>query len=247
MRSLSVSELLAVWECGWTARPFERALALLSAATPERSPAALARVSLGCRDASLLRLREWLFGPELALLVSCPQCGQVLEVALPAASLRSSPDDNLDEAAAREIGVLASDYEVRCRPPNTEDLAACVGLDIPASRARLFARCVVEARHHGQGLSAEQLPEEVARQVIDQIAAIDRQADVRVDLSCPDCRHRWVEVFDIASFFWAEIDAWARRTLREVHILASTYGWRESDILALSPARRQIYLAMAQA
>ena len=47
--------------------------------------------------------------------------------------------------------------------------------------------------------------------------------------------------------FWAEIDAWARRILREVNILARAYGWRESDILALGAVRRQIYLTMAQA
>jgi hypothetical protein len=35
--------------------------------------------------------------------------------------------------------------------------------------------------------------------------------------------------------------------LREVHILASAYGWREDDILAMSPARRRIYLEMLRA
>ena len=34
------------------------------------------------------------------------------------------------------------------------------------------------------------------------------------------------------------------RFLRDVHTLASTYGWREADILALSPWRRQYYLAL---
>lgn len=247
MRPLSVAELLSVWEGGWGTRPFERALALLAAATPESSPAALARISLGCRDAHLLRLRKWVFGTEIALLVSCPHCNQVLEMALPAADLQSSPDDYLDESVEREVGVVAGDYEVRCRPPNTDDLMACVGLEIAESRARLFERCVVEARRHGQNLTAAQLPEDVAQKVVEDIAASDPQADVRVDFSCPDCHQRWTDTFDIVSFFWTEIDAWARRTLSDVHTLARAYGWRESDILALSPGRRQIYLTMAQA
>jgi hypothetical protein len=53
--------------------------------------------------------------------------------------------------------------------------------------------------------------------------------------------------FDIASYFWDEINAWANRILREVHILASRYGWSERDILALSPWRRQFYLDMVNA
>jgi hypothetical protein len=46
------------------------------------------------------------------------------------------------------------------------------------------------------------------------------------------------------AFFWKEINHWANRILREVHLLASTYGWSEADILALTPTRRQWYLAL---
>jgi hypothetical protein len=85
------------------------------------------------------------------------------------------------------------------------------------------------------------------REVVERIAALDPQADTRIDLSCPDCHHGWSEVFDVVSFFWTEIDAWARRLLRDVNVLARAYGWREHDILAMSTMRRQLYLAMAQA
>ena len=63
-------------------------------------------------------------------------------------------------------------------------------------------------------------------------------------LSCPSCRHQWQATFDIVSFFWSEINAWAHRSLQEVHTLALAYGWREADILAMSPWRRQFYLKM---
>src|SRR2546430_1915165 len=138
MRPLSVSELLAVWERGWSARPFERALALLSAATPECSPATLAGVSLGRRDASLLQLREWVFGPDLALVATCPHCGQSLEMAVPAGSLRSSPSYRSDAAAGREIEVAARDHQNRCQPPKSEELFARVGFGNAAQGRRLF-------------------------------------------------------------------------------------------------------------
>ena len=76
------------------------------------------------------------------------------------------------------------------------------------------------------------------------MAQADPQADVQLALSCPACSHQWQSVFDIVSFFWSEMNAWAYRILREVHILASAYGWREADILAMSPYRRQLYLKM---
>jgi hypothetical protein len=247
MRSLSASELLTVWESGWSAPPFERALALLSAAMPEASLAALAQTSLGCRDLRLLRLREWVFGPNLALLISCPQCSQVMEVSLPAKRLRAVPDEGLENPTAVENEVVAGDYRVRCRPLTSEDLAACASLEASASRTQLFQRCVLESLHQERALTAAELPDNVVQKVIEHVAASDPQADMRVNFSCPDCRRDWTETFDIVSFFWIEIDAWARRILREVHTLATAYGWREGDILALSPGRRQMYLTMVQA
>src|SRR5258708_33832600 len=92
MRALSAQELISVGERGLAGRPFERALAILSAASPESSPAALARLSIGRRDANLLRLREWAFGPELAIVTTCPSCREALELTMPVASLRVSID-----------------------------------------------------------------------------------------------------------------------------------------------------------
>jgi hypothetical protein len=79
------------------------------------------------------------------------------------------------------------------------------------------------------------------------LAEADPLADVQLAVSCPSCGTRQQVSFDILSFFWTEIEAWAWRILREVHTLASAYGWHEHDILALSPRRRQSYLEMVGA
>jgi hypothetical protein len=78
------------------------------------------------------------------------------------------------------------------------------------------------------------------------MAEADPQADVQLNLSCPQCAAAWSAPFDIEAFLWTEIAAWAGRTLQEVHGLARAYGWREQDILSLSATRRRIYLEMAQ-
>ena len=247
MQPLSVPELLTIWERGFAALPYERALAILTVAFAESSPTALARLSIGRRDANLLQLREWAFGKELAILTACPSCHETLELTIPVAALRASMDWTGDSASELESSFTLREYEVRYRSPNTEDVASCAGLDLAASSRKLLARCVTHAQCEGKSVMAEELPEDVAQKVVEQMSAIDPQADTRLDLACPECNKRWNEVFDIVSFFWTEIDAWARRTLQDVNILARAYGWRESEILALSPMRRQIYLAMAQA
>ena len=73
---------------------------------------------------------------------------------------------------------------------------------------------------------------------------VDPQANVQMNLSCVRCGKHWQAVFDIESFLWSEINRWAERLLLEVHQLARAYGWREADILAMSPHRRRFYLDM---
>ena len=58
----------------------------------------------------------------------------------------------------------------------------------------------------------------------------------------PDLRLPLAGTVRYRSYLWHEVDAWALRLLRDVHRLARAYSWREADILALSPSRRQCYL-----
>jgi hypothetical protein len=77
-----------------------------------------------------------------------------------------------------------------------------------------------------------------------RLSLADAHADIRLNLNCTACAACWRAPFDIASYLWSEVDAWALRLLRDVHRLARAYGWREADILALSSSRRQCYLDM---
>ena len=112
-------------------------------------------------------------------------------------------------------------------------------------RAFLLGRCVIDVRGAGgEAVDVALLPDAVQRAVAETMAAADPQADVQLACTCPTCGWTWAAAFDIASVLWAEIHAWARRTLRDVHALALAYGWREADVLSLSPTRRELYLEL---
>jgi hypothetical protein len=68
---------------------------------------------------------------------------------------------------------------------------------------------------------------------------------VAVDLTCPSCQEPWEVTLDIVTYLWDEIAAEARRLIYEVDVLARAYGWREADVLAMTPQRRQAYLELA--
>ena len=226
MRALSTTELLSVWERGNSQPPVQRALALLAAAHPESSPDALASLSIGQRDARLIALRELTFGAEFTCLANCPACDEKMELTFNVADLR--PENETELPA--EFDLQLEGHKLRFRLPTSADLLAV------NSREQLLERCL--SNGHGQ------LPEPVITAVIENMSCADPLADIQLALNCSSCGHKWEAPFDIVAFFWTEINAAAHGLLREVHALASAYGWTESEILALSPARRRCYLEM---
>ncbi len=233
MRALSATELLGVWERAFSQSSIQRALALLAAACPESPPDALAGLSIGQRDAHLLALREATFGAEFTALASCPACGAATELTFRASDLQAPPAP----APPAELMLQIEGRDLRVRLPTSADLLAITRPDdLAAARDQLLARCLLSDRN--------QVPEPVLDAVIAQMALADPLADIQLALRCAGCGHAWQAAFDIVSFFWREVHAWARGLLREVHTLAAAYGWHEADILALSPARRRLYLEM---
>jgi hypothetical protein len=242
MRLLTADDIIRVWELGQRQDSAERAVTVLAVALPEKQGDELRRLSLGQRNAHLLGVRERLFGSALNAFSECPGCGERLELSLSSDALR---DAGPFATADTEFDLETEGYTVHFRLLDTYDLRAAAGAaDVDAARKLLVERCVVQARHEGEIVRVTELPETVIEQLATRLAECDPQAEVLIDLACPACESRWWIPFDIASFFYTEISALARRLLREVHMLARAYAWREADILAMSAQRRQYYLEM---
>lgn len=242
MRPLSAGQLLEAWERGLAETRWRRALPLL-AVSSETSMEGVATLSVGERDRRLLKLREWAFGSQLSSIADCANCGERLEWMIDTTSFPSFPGQQAESQADEMFE--RDDYSIRFRLPNTLDLEAVArSTDADAARNVLLERCVTSAAKAGEQVGAAALPEVVTEELAKRMAEVDPQADVQMDLTCPACGHRWQALFDIESFFWVEIHAWAQRLLSEVHLLACAYGWREKDILELSPWRRQFYLGL---
>jgi hypothetical protein len=238
MRSLTAPELLDVWEAGAAQSLAQRALLLLAVANPDRSYEALAQQPLGQRDAQLLTLREWLFGPQLISVANCPNCGEHLQLTLSTRELLTT-----ENATAETMTLNVDEYTIRYRLPASTDLFALAQCETVAdSRQLLLQRCVQTITRADQSQPIETVPAAVLEVIEAHMAQADPQADLQLDLDCPTCHQHWLAAFDIAAFLWKEIDSWARRIVGDIHIIAMAYGWSETDILALSASRRQMYL-----
>jgi hypothetical protein len=236
MRALSSSALLNLWERGSGLHSLDRGLLALHTVFPDVPPANLADWTLGRRNHALLEVHCSLFGAILQGWTSCTHCGEQMEFEINALELAR---ENLSAELGRQT-VFVNHQQFRL--PTTRDLAAIAQASNPATAAtELLDSCLMneEAAPSWSGEDVEKIGE--------KLAGADPLAEIQIALCCPACANEYTDSIEVVSFLWAEIEACAKRLLWEVHALATSYGWTEPDVLALSPARRSLYLEMVQA
>jgi hypothetical protein len=219
MRSLTAEELLLAAE-RLRDEPLPARAATLLALASRTSVDEAMDLPLGERDGRLLALRAATFGRELTAVSSCPRCGERCELTLDAEAFTGETTPEIEISG------------VRLRVPNSHDVLAAIASDDP--RQTLLARCG----------AVDGLDETAIEAALERA---DPRADIRLALDCPSCTARWENALDITAFFWSEIRAAAARLAYEVHALASAYGWREGEILAMTPWRRQLYVDLVGA
>jgi hypothetical protein len=244
MQPLSNTDILRVWEAGLHRHPQERALIILAFACPDASYDELASMTIGTRDSMLVELFETTFGSILQGLSVCPGCRADLEFEVSTQHIKNLPG----AAGKMEPGAFKLFYEgmeVDFRLPDGRDLVAASGFSqAREARELLLERCILRAHRDGTQIAIRNLPAETVELLAGRMAEAEPAGDLQLNLECQTCRHNWLLTLDISLFLWAKIRALAERTMRDIHALARAYGWREQDILAMSPVRRQFYLEM---
>ena len=249
MYALSAADLLGIWENGAGKTPVEQALAILRVAFPRATNAKLMQLTIGQRDACLIHLHDLTFGPRLKGLTNCPACDERLELDFDGRDLLASSSPLLDPESTELLNAESSfrfnAYEVTYRLPTSADLINSSDLtDSSALKEKILQACVVSVVCDGAAKDIKELPENIFDELAQHMDKADPLANLTLAASCPACGHTWQIIFDIVSYFWSEINAWAIRLLHEIHLLASAYGWSEKDLLNMSAWRRQRYLEL---
>lgn len=238
MRALSNADFLTLWENGHRLHPVDRALLAIRASLPENpnTDEPVADWTLGRRNRALAELRTLYFGPRLEGWTTCSQCGEKLEFEVDCRTLAQTQE----ETSSQSIAIHGSTF----RLPTSRDLARIAGESDPQRAALLLLHnCTV----NGPPLDKSGWSESEIEEVAEKMSLADPLAEIALGFECPVCQHTSEEALDLSSFLWAEIETRAKRLLLEIHALASSYGWAESAILAMSDVRRAIYLQMVQA
>jgi len=240
----SAAATLDLWERAEHLPPVERAVALAGAAEPRADERTVARLPLGRRDERLLRFRDALAGDTIDAIASCPGCGERIEFGTNVAALVAMAPS----APPTEANILdVDDIRVTWRALDSDDIAVAAASATAGEAERvLLERSVLTATGPGGMIAPSRLPDAIRAAVSRAMTAADPLAEVVIAMTCPACERAFDADIDVAGFVWAELNARARRILREVAILARAFGWTEGEVLALAEARRAAYLALVQ-
>jgi len=211
--------------------------ALLAHCDARHDPAFWWEQPVGARTAALLRLVAATEEREsLAMSAQCSSaaCGEYFDFDLP---LRSLP------GPAAGIGPLrirlGDERVVTMRCPTGEDLRRWHAAR-PRSRpeaVRLMLDSLV--------VSGQVKPDDEAA-VSASIASIDPLVDFSVSCSCPACGSRQEIVVDLEALAVRRLARRQHALIRDVHRLASQYGWTEAESLAVPASRRALYLELIE-
>lgn len=236
--------MLEAWERGTRQGDLDRMLTMLAVACPEATSDQLADLSVPERNLQLLRLRQMSFGPTLNGYLPCASCTTHLEFSVPVQPIieRLRKHD-----PGRPVRWTEGPRMFSLRPVNSRDLmAASREADVQSARRVLLEACLSVICADGTADRVETVVEDSAARVLEQFDRLHLGAEIVCELRCPECANIEGVDLDIGRFLWSEVRHSAISLLREVHELATAYGWREAEILALSSQRRDMYLDMVR-
>jgi hypothetical protein len=188
------------------------------------------RLTAAERDRLFAALWRHTFGDTILASHRCEQCRELFDLTLSLDALLNSldatpkPDEVVgltDEGHAR----LADGQTVR--PPVAADEAAVAGLPVAEAAQVLARRCV----------NGAVIPDaDVLDRVLDWL---DPVIDLDLIGVCPECGCRQAIRFSIEHYLLTALRRDRRRLMREIHLIASAYGWSLDEILSLDRQERQ--------
>jgi hypothetical protein len=242
MPRTDAKRMLRAWELGIGAGPRGRARAILRAFSPRLDAEQVLSLSLGGLGRELFRIRTRLFGQRFTACVPCSGCGERMQIEFDAERVLEHRRAELPSHVTLH---LPDELVIVARPPSVGDLeVASTAADVEAAQRVILRRCIQSARRGPQPIDAGELPARTLEALGTRLENADPDAHIELEARCPGCGRVTQHAFDIVTFLWAEIEGEAVRLLHEVHRLARGYGWREADVLAMSPLRRRAYMEM---
>jgi len=202
--------------------------ALLDSCATSADPGPWREQPVGARHRAMLALLQVSEAIDaVACTTCCPACGERAELALPLGDLQALP------SGGAAVEVVIGGRRLCLRRPTGDDL-----------------RAWREAPPHNRGEVLQSLLQDGELQPGDEetvaraLADADPLVAFSVQCACPACGEMADHEVDLEALVLQRLAQRQHAVLREVHRLASHYGWTEAQVFAVAPSRRARYLAL---
>jgi hypothetical protein len=218
-----------------------RITAVLSEALAELGDTAVSvscvrNLSVGDRQFLMDQLAAHIDDQLVWLTAECGQCHELFDISLRFAELPVKPagEDFPETTVETEHG------RFRVRVPTGADQEAIATVDDETEALHILLQRLVSTVEPSQALDVTQLSGNDIAVIEARVEAMAPEIATHLQTHCPSCEtENQLPISPYATLQRPVGDLYA-----EIHRLANTYHWSESDILSLPRARRQIYLQL---
>jgi hypothetical protein len=198
-------------------------------------------LTLAARIGGLTAIHAQTLGEDrIAVSLRCPldSCGEALEAALPVEAIVEMA--RLAEAEPQLVVAGTGSRPLALRRPTGVDQLRWLSRNYPSASIAEAAMLQSLLPQSSPG----PLPADLVRLVGEQLEELDPLPCFAVVTLCPACGWQGEIAVDLEAVLLAGLHRAQRRMLADIHVLASRYGWREQDVLAIPPKRRADYRRM---
>ena len=196
------------------------------------------------RDRLLAVIYSRIYGRRVDSSAICAACGEAFDLHFDLAdlidTLLSSTETELIQTQPDRSYLLPEG--IRFRLPTAEDELAVIGMSQEDAETLLLQRCMLapESQEIEKGVN------DFLAKIQSAMAALAPLVDTELDAKCPECSYMQQVHFDLQHFLLQALCNDRDQLMRDLHILASAYGWGLNEILRLARSQRKSLVAMVE-
>jgi hypothetical protein len=209
---------------------------LLEVPASRIGPGSAWSLALSDRDRLLLALYRQLYGDRVEGAVECAACGASFQLAFTLTEIHGGLEPVAGAARPETDGTFALADGRRFRLPTAEDRIAVFGMDPAQAADVLAARCVIVGDASSDRESLE-----------DAMAQAGPVLDVDLDARCAECGADQSFRFGLSAHLLGALAAEKPCLAREIHAIATAYGWGLDEILGLPREERRRFVRLIEA
>lgn len=176
----------------------------------------LSRLTIGDMAALILQIRRMVFGEYIFSIMPCPSCNTEMSLELKISHILQPPLNEPKDC----YDIKVENFMFKLRPVTNGDINQTrENINQKNFTERIIRTCIIS--------STPELEEEIDYNLLEKIslnlAELDPQADLILDLVCPNCKHIFQVPFFPEDFLLREFDALQQQFEMEVHWLAFNY------------------------